>query len=1071
MKRTIISFAATLPFVLLIILLIMPPGAHSSTDRTLLFVGNQDYEPMAYLENGAARGFYVDLAEALSRNIGREINVQLTNWHEAQQMVQDGRADAVISMSITDERKKIYDFSTVVTLFEFALFLREDAMGIRGLSDLEGKTIAVFQGGLPHHLLMSRKNMTLAPAASHADGFRRLKDGSVSAFATDKWVGSYSIQKHGITGITLASEPFAVQESAIAVKKGNAALLADINSGLNQLQKTGELKRLHDKWSGQKIIFTTEEKLRAFLTRAGLGAAAVALLLLAVWIIVLKRQIARRKKAEKETKKSEDDLRLSELRYRELFKRTSKCAVVYQPLEDAGDFIIVDLNEATENAENIKRPDVLDRTVLAVFPQLRQLGVIDALRRVYRTGVAESHPLSIRKDGRIITWCEYYIYKLPSGEIVTLYEYITERKKMEEELRQSEEKYRSIVDNIVEGIYQATPDGKFLSANFAQARLYGYASAAEFIASVTDIPGQLYVHPSERRRFMDLVAKQGQVTDFEFEAYRKDGSKFWVSNNARIIFNTAGNILYYEGTNIDITARKRAEEELAAAYQLNKEIIASVTEGIVIYDRNLRYRMWNPFMERYSGIQEKDLLGKKVGEYHTPLKAFAIDQTLQRILNGETLQFPPFPYDIPQSGKKGWAEVACTQQRNEKNEVIGVIVSIHEVTEKRKMEERLRRAEKMEALGLLAGGVAHDLNNVIGISIGYAEMLQDDLEPDSPLRSHIECIMQATERASAIVQDMLTMARRGVAVSKVINLNTIICDFLEAPEICALQALHPNVDIKTVLSPDLLNISGSPVHLTKTVMNLITNAAESIRDHGVICLSTQNVHLDRPVKGYDSFTEGDYVVLSASDTGDGIPAENLPHIFEPFYTRKVMGRSGTGLGLAVVWGTLKDHNGYIDVASQPGQGTIFSLYFPVVREELTASPEVTDRIAYLGKGEMILVVDDVPEQRELATRLLSKLNYLAASVASGEEAVEFLTKSKADLVVLDMIMDPGIDGLETYRRILEVYPGQKAIIVSGFAETSRVTETQRLGAGAYVKKPYIMETLGTAVRQELDRKK
>jgi len=211
-------------------------------------------------------------------------------------------------------------------------------------------------------------------------------------------------------------------------------------------------------------------------------------------------------------------------------------------------------------------------------------------------------------------------------------------------------------------------------------------------------------------------------------------------------------------------------------------------------------------------------------------------------------------------------------------------------------------------------------------------------------------------------------------------------------------------------------------------------------------------------------------VLCVSDTGGGVCAENLPRIFEPFYTKKVMGRSGTGLGLAVVWGTVKDHQGYIDVASNPGQGTVFSLYFPVVRADVGETAANSQRTAYMGKGETLLVVDDNDQQRELAMTLLNKLNYRVAAVAGGEDAVEFLKKTPVDLVILDMIMDPGIDGLETYRRLLAVRPGQKAIIVSGFAETDRVTEAQRLGAGAYVKKPYVLENLGTAVRQELDKK-
>jgi PAS domain S-box-containing protein len=781
------------------------------------------------------------------------------------------------------------------------------------------------------------------------------------------------------------------------------------------------------------------------------SVVAVALIFLAVWIIVLRRQIARRVKAEVERNRY-FDLSLDML-----------CVAGFD-----GKFR--ELNPAWQKTLGWSIAEMKQAPWLSlVHPEDRE-GTIRAGEKLSRGEAVLGFENRYRcKDGTY-KWLSWNSYPLPEEKLMFgAIRDITERKKSEEALRESEEKYRSIVDHIVEGIYQSTPDGKYLSVNNAQARLYGYDSPEEMIEAMTDISTQLYVDAQDHRRITGLMEKFDQVVNFEFQARRKDGSTLWVSQNARAVRDDQGKILYYEGTNIDITERKKTERELVHAYQLNKQIIASVAEGLVIFDRNLCYRMWNPFMEKITGVRESDLLGKKLGEYFPPIKAYGIEEILRRILAGEILHFPPFPYDAPQSSKKRWAEVACSHQLNEQNEVIGVIVSVREVTEKRQMEERLQRAEKMEALGMLAGGVAHDLNNVIGISIGYSEMMLDDLEPDSPLRGHVESIMQATERAAAIVQDMLTMARRGVPVSKVINLNTIVTDFLEEPELAAMQALHPNVDIKTVLSPDLLNISGSPVHLTKTVMNLITNAAEAIRDHGVICVSTQNVHLDRPVKGYDSFTEGDYAVLSVSDTGEGIPAENLPHIFEPFYTKKVMGRSGTGLGLAVVWGTLKDHNGYIDVKSQPGQGTVFSLYFPVVREELTAGPEFTDRLSYLGKSETILVVDDVPEQRELATRLLGKLNYLPASVGSGEEAVEFIKKSRAALVVLDMIMDPGIDGLETYRRILEVRPGQKAIIVSGFAETERVSEAQRLGAGAYVKKPYLTETLGTAVRQELDR--
>jgi CheY-like chemotaxis protein len=196
----------------------------------------------------------------------------------------------------------------------------------------------------------------------------------------------------------------------------------------------------------------------------------------------------------------------------------------------------------------------------------------------------------------------------------------------------------------------------------------------------------------------------------------------------------------------------------------------------------------------------------------------------------------------------------------------------------------------------------------------------------------------------------------------------------------------------------------------------------------------------------------------------------MERIFEPFYTKKVMGRSGTGLGMAVVWGTVKDHNGYIDIQSAEGEGTTFTLYFPATRKESRGGKSLLTLEDYKGRGESILVVDDMAEQREIASEMLKKLGYSVTSVSSGEEAIDYMKDNSADLLVLDMIMDPGIDGLETYKRILKLRPGQKAIIVSGFTETDRAREAQKLGAGAYVKKPYLIEKIGITVRDELDRK-
>jgi PAS domain S-box-containing protein len=416
--------------------------------------------------------------------------------------------------------------------------------------------------------------------------------------------------------------------------------------------------------------------------------------------------------------------------------------------------------------------------------------------------------------------------------------------------------------------------------------------------------------------------------------------------------------------------------------------------------------------------------------------------------------------------------------KNSQGEVIGIIgfaldVTQQEMTrkEKEELQQKLARSQKMESLGLLAGGVAHDLNNVLTGFVSYPELLLMDLPEDSPLREPIRTIQESGQKAAAIVQDLLTLARRGVTHTEVLSLNEIIIGYISSPEHRQLTDNFPMVKVDLDLSADLLYIKGADVHLRKTVMNLIYNAYEAQPDGGLVNVKTYNCYVDKPLKGYDNVEEGDYAVMEIGDKGIGIDPDDLNRIFEPFYSRKSMGRSGTGLGMAVVWGTVQDHGGYIDVRSQIGRGTAFTLYFPLTREIPTAKSEPLPLQAYMGQGETILVVDDIAAQREIAAGLLRKLNYNVATAASGEDAIAYLEDHPCDLIVMDMIMDPGMDGLDTYRRIIDRNPGQKAIIASGFSETKRVREAQELGAGVYVKKPYLLEKIGVAVRQELSRNK
>jgi PAS domain S-box-containing protein len=526
----------------------------------------------------------------------------------------------------------------------------------------------------------------------------------------------------------------------------------------------------------------------------------------------------------------------------------------------------------------------------------------------------------------------------------------------------------------------------------------------------------------------------------------------------------------------ELDERKAIEQALLESEEKYRHFIENAPIGVGIIDLSGKVQYINKEIETVMGWRREDVIGK----YGFGLESFDEETRLRLLerfrarLEGDKPKL--FEMSIKTKGGKVKHVQVITTILKKGNAPVGAQMVFVDLSEREKAEaerkellERLHRTEKMESLGALAGSVAHDLNNVLGVLVGYTELLLTKTADGDPNQKHLQSILRSSEKATAIIQDLLTLARRNVNVTQIVNLNQIVAEFFLTPEFERLTAHHPTVTFQSQPASDLLNLKGSPVHLTKTVMNLLSNAAEAITESGNVIVTTENVYLHRPLPGYHDVREGDYVVLRVQDDGQGIRAEDKDKIFEPFYTKKVMGRSGTGLGLAVVWGTVKDHQGYITVESQPGQGSVFCLYFPATRQRV-AHPRQKARFETLkGNGQKVLIVDDLPEQREVAQSLLEELGYQAVTAESGLDAVEYLKNHPADIVVLDMLMEPGIDGLETYRRMLQIRPGQKAILVSGYSETKQVKEALALGACEYLRKPYTLEKIGTALQRALGR--
>jgi PAS domain S-box-containing protein len=513
---------------------------------------------------------------------------------------------------------------------------------------------------------------------------------------------------------------------------------------------------------------------------------------------------------------------------------------------------------------------------------------------------------------------------------------------------------------------------------------------------------------------------------------------------------------------------KQLKQDLHNSEKRFRQLSQATWEGIIIYDRGELLQTNNQLCRMF-GYEENELLGKQIFDV-------LLDRSTIHAMNMPADADSVGPFEargIKKDGTSFPVEFRVKHIDFQGRQV--QVAAIRDVTDseialqqKMTLMEKLADAKRMESLGLMASSVAHDLNNIMAGIITYPELLLMDLGADFKYREELMMIREAGKRAAAVVNDLLTVARGATCKKEVHNVNGIITDYFSSVEFKELYQRFPAVQITPYLEGKLHNINCSSMHLCKSIMNLANNAAEAIQGKGQVILTTKNITLTAAYQGYETIEPGEYVLISVQDDGPGISTQDLPQIFSPFYSKKVMGRSGTGLGLAVVWNTVHDHSGFVDVTSDKN-GSLFSLYFPVdkfgVSKPVQQLPVISQ---YQGNGEKILVVDDQKSQREIASRLLSRLGYHPLTAQSGEEAVEYLKKATVDLVILDMMMDPGINGCETYERILQQAPGQKAIITTGYSNAEDINRAMHLGISQFVKKPYSLHELAQALKLEIN---
>ncbi len=640
---------------------------------------------------------------------------------------------------------------------------------------------------------------------------------------------------------------------------------------------------------------------------------------------------------------------------------------------------------------------------------------------------------------------------------------ITEKIKAEEALRRSEATLSSIFRAAPIGLGMVT-NRVFDWVNDEIIKMTGY--------SHRELKGQsarmLYPSQEEFDRVGKLKYADIHITgagSILTRWKRKDGTMIDIllSSSALNRDNLTAGVVFAV---LDITDRKRAEEALAAEKERLDVTLKSIGDAVVATDTNGNILIFNQVAEELTGWTYEDALGQpveKILEFLDLNTREPLENPIKRVMNTNSrITIPQDVLMISRDGQEKLIEDSAAPIREKRGRLIGAVLVFRDVTESRRLREFATRAQRLETAGRIAGQVAHDFNNLLAPLTAYPDLIRMDIPAGHQSLKFLDDIERSANQMAEINQQLLTLGRRGHYNQEPLNLNNIVAQVLNQ-----IRPVPDSLIISCHLQDNLMLLKGGAAQIHRLLLNLVNNAREAMNDVGQLTLNTDNFYVDLLAGRYGRIPQGEYVKLTVSDTGTGISPEIMAKIFDPFFTTKSSDKKrGSGLGLSVVHAVIEDHNGFIDVASTPGEGTSFYVYFPITRENLRL--QSTEEIT--GGKERILVVDDDHLQLEVCGRLLENLGYQASTVSSGEEALDYIVENPQDLIILDMIMLDGIDGTETLRRILEILPDQKAILVSGYASSERVEEALRLGAGEFIRKPLSLKSIAQAVRRELDRK-
>lgn len=624
-------------------------------------------------------------------------------------------------------------------------------------------------------------------------------------------------------------------------------------------------------------------------------------------------------------------------------------------------------------------------------------------------------------------------------------------------LRESEERFRTLYENSTIGLYRTTPDGEVILANPTLVKMLGYASFDEIASMRLDKEG--FAPFYKRQEFIDNIEVHGKIKDLESAWTRKDGSIIFISETALALRDDRGKTLYYDGTIEDITARKKAEGALQKSEERYRSLLENMNEVVMLVDNDDRVLFVNRRFTELLGYEPQEILGL-IG--HTVLLD-AKDHDIIKKANRERKNLVYSQYEV-EFIKKGGIKipflVSGSPLFDEERHVIGSIGTLTDISDRKRLEQQLVQAQKLEGMGTLAGGIAHDFNNLLAMVLGSAELLQSNVAKYPELKKHVDRIVTASERGASISRQLLVFSRPDKVTLQSISVSHVIGELQEM-----LRHFFPK-SIAVHIEMDAAHgiIIGDPGQIHQALLNLALNAGDAMANTGTLVIKEFSVPAEFIRTKFSFETTVSYIAVSMADTGVGMDEKTIARIFDPFFTTKAPGK-GTGLGLAMVHGILKNHNGFIDVASTPGSGTKFTLYFPAVQDaEKNAVPSSESQERTL--SGTILLVDDEDALREMLYDFLTESGYSVHASRNGIEALAYFQEHRGsiDLVITDLGM-PDMGGEELCREVKKIDADMKVVVLSGYIDGITRESMPQLGVSAVFNKPYRLQ----AMRDEIGR--